>query len=100
MQFDLFKYPHRPGHRKTDTSKEAADDLAPEAGNIRERVYQAILDADKYGLTTEEICQRTDIRYATAQPRTSELQELGQIRDSGFRRKNASGKNAIVWVAC
>jgi hypothetical protein len=34
----------------------------------------------------------------TIQPRTSELRGEGLIRDSGQRRRNATGKLAIVWV--
>lgn len=103
MQADLFDYkdtyPHAPGHRGVDTSKAAADDLKLKVGTIRERVYQAIVDAGWRGLTTEEICEATGIRYATAQPRTAELQKQGFIRDSLARRLNGSKKQARVWIA-
>jgi hypothetical protein len=33
------------------------------------------------------------------QPRTTELCRKGLIRDSGQRRRNATGKLAIVWIA-
>lgn len=36
--------------------------------------------------------------YASVQPRTSELHEDLQIFDTGKRRKNESGKKAIVWA--
>jgi hypothetical protein len=33
------------------------------------------------------------------QPRTTELKRKGLIRDSGQRRPNSTGKQAIVWIA-
>lgn len=35
----------------------------------------------------------------TIQPRCSELRLFGKIEDSGNRRRNGSGKRAVVWVA-
>lgn len=95
---DLFSYPHRPGFKRTDTSLEAADDMKPKAARLREMVLAAIMDAGARGLTTEEIVAVTRIPYSSAQPRTSELRATEQIKDSGERRLNASGKRAIVWV--
>lgn len=95
---DLFSYPARPGFKRTDTSLEAADSMAPKASRLREMVRAAIADAGAAGLTTEEIVVATRIPYSSAQPRTSELRATLQIKDSGARRLNASGKRAIVWV--
>jgi hypothetical protein len=35
----------------------------------------------------------------SVQPRLSELKAKGLVVDSGVRRRNSTGKNAIVWVA-
>ena len=96
--FEAFKtYPHVPGWQKTDTSKAAADQVSDVAG-LRKEVLKAIQGSS--GLTTEEIETLTGIDYRTAQPRTSELRALGFIEDSGQRRRNRSGRAAIVWIAC
>jgi len=94
-------YPDKPGHRGVDTSVAAATDLTARAPSIRELVYNAVLGAShRGGLTTEEVCSILDLPYATVQPRTSELlaEDPPRIMDSGVRRPNHTGKQAIVWV--
>lgn len=92
------RYPEAPGHRGIDTSIEAAEGVAPKAHTVRQQVYEMISDAGLHGQTTEELATRLGIDYGTVQPRTSELKKAGMIRDSGRRRKNAIGKNIIVWI--
>jgi len=92
-------YPHAPGHRGVDTSIAAAADIAPNLGRLQQLAYAAIKAADFVGLTADELAAQLNVDRYTIQPRTSELKLRGMIRDSGLRRKNASGKRAIVWVA-
>lgn len=92
-------YPDGPGHRGVDTSVEAAEAIALIAGPLRRLVYAAIFDAGRAGLTTDEVADALDLQRYSVQPRTSELKCDHRIEDSGRRRKNASGCNAIVWVA-
>jgi Mn-dependent DtxR family transcriptional regulator len=92
-------YPDAPGHRGIDTSIAAASALAPKLGRLQQMALGAIREAGQRGRTADELaaCLKMD-RYSI-QPRTSELKRKGLIRDSGQRRLNASGKQAIVWVA-
>jgi hypothetical protein len=92
-------YPHAPGHRGVDTSVAAADDLKPKLGRLQRMVLAAIRDAGWIGLTADEIADRLKMERWSVQPRTSELKLRGLIRDSGARRPNMTGKQAIVWVA-
>ena len=92
-------YPDAPGHRGVDTSIAAAVDIAPHLGRLQKLAYAAIKAADFVGLTTDELAAQLNVDRCTIQPRTSELKLRRMIRDSGLRRKNASGKRAIVWVA-
>lgn len=69
------------------------------ANCIRERVLDAIRSFGAEGLTSNECADLLDIDKGTVQPRTSELSLVASIRDSGARRPNSSGKQAIVWVA-
>jgi hypothetical protein len=55
--------------------------------------------AGSQGLTAHETAFRLRIDRASIQPRLSELRSKGRIKDSGMRRRNASGRRAIVWVA-
>jgi hypothetical protein len=97
---DLFaEYPHAPGHRGVDTSIAAAEALRPKLGRLQTLVLGAIRNAGEFGLTADECCDVLEQDRWTVQPRTSELRLRRLIADSGRRRKNKTGKSAIVWVA-
>lgn len=92
-------YPDAPGHRKVDTSIAAAISLAPNLGRLQQLALDAIREAGWLGHTADELAARLEMDRYSIQPRTSELRRKGLIRDSGQRRPNATGKQAIVWVA-
>lgn len=92
-------YPDAPGYRDIDTSLEAARELAPKVGRLQRIALEAIRNAGWLGLTADELMAIMGMERWSVQPRTSELKRKGLIRDSGLRRRNASGKRAIVWVA-
>ena len=92
-------YPDTPGHRNVDTSIAAANALAPKLGRLQRLAENAIRKAGQYGLTADELAARLGMDRWSIQPRTSELRRKGLIRDSGLRRPNATGKQAIVWIA-
>lgn len=92
-------YPEAPGHRNAETSVAAANALAPKLGRLQRLAHEAIRAAGWLGLTADELAERLEMDRYSVQPRTSELKRKGLIRDSGQRRPNATGKQAIVWVA-
>lgn len=92
-------YPNYPGSRGVDTSEAAAAAMAPKIGRLQRTTLQIVKNAGLRGITTNEIAELCDIDRGSVQPRTSELKLLGLIRDSGYRRCNANGKKAIVWIA-
>ena len=92
-------YPDAPGHRNVETSVAAAADLARKLGRLQHMSLAAIRDAGSQGLTADELAARLQLDRWSIQPRTSELRLKGLIRDSGQRRRNATGKMAIVWTA-
>jgi DNA-binding MarR family transcriptional regulator len=91
-------YPDVPGHRGVDTSIAAADDIAPSIGRLQRLVLHAIASAGPVGRSTNELAGQLSLDRSSVQPRTSELRSKNLITDSGFRRRNANGKRAIVWV--
>ena len=91
-------YPDAPGHRGVATSIAAADDLAPKLGRLQRLGEEAIRAAAFYGATADELAECLDVSRWTIQPRTTELKLKGLIVDSGLRRRNCTGKSAIVWV--
>lgn len=93
------RYPDDPGHRGVETSVAAAEAIAPCLGNLQRLTLAAIRTAGSNGRTAHETCDTLVIDRAAIQPRLSELRRKGLIVDSGRRRKNASGKSAIVWTA-
>jgi hypothetical protein len=93
------RYPNHPGHRGVETSVEAAEALAPCLGNLQKRTLATIRAAGDAGLTAHETTHAIGFVREAIQPRLSELRRKRLIVDSGRRRKNLSGKKAIVWIA-
>ena len=97
MQMEM-KYPETPGYQNTDTSKAAADDMAPVAPSLKKLVLSALRNAGP--MATFELADNLKRSYRSLQPRTSELRALGKIADSGQRRIDPdTGKATIVWKA-
>lgn len=93
---DLFRYPHRPGAQDRDTSQAAADHAATSAGLLRNKALGVLEHSN--GLTADEVAGRLGLSILSIRPRITELSRLGKVRDSGLRRRNVSGRNAIVWA--
>ncbi len=93
---DLFHYPAAPGAQDRDTSRAAAAAIAPTAARLRERVL-TLFERSK-GLTADEAAGRLGLSILSVRPRVTELARAGKLRDSGVRRKNGSGRSAIVWA--
>uniref|UniRef100_UPI0035C96E9E hypothetical protein n=1 Tax=uncultured Sphingomonas sp. TaxID=158754 RepID=UPI0035C96E9E len=93
---DLFGYPAAPGAQNRDTSRAAADAIAPAAAMLRDRALAVVERSN--GLTADEVAGRLGLSILSIRPRLTELSRLGKVRDSGVRRKNVSGKAAIVWA--
>ena len=92
---DLFSYPQYPGWKRTDTSLAAASSVATQARTLRTLVLYALR---AYGPSTADECaELLKADKLSIRPRFSELSNTGHIRDTGQRRKNESGKRAIVW---
>ena len=91
-------YPDAPGHRGVDTSIAAADAVAPKLGRLQRLAETTIRAAGPDGLTADELAARLEMDRWSIQPRTTELRRKGMIRDSGQRRRNVTGKAAIVWI--
>lgn len=97
-QADLFGgYPHEPGSKPVDTSRDAAAAIRPKVTELRAMVLAEIVARPS---TSVQIARRLHQPYETVQPRTSELKRLGLIEDSGKRGASRDpAKTAIIWKA-
>lgn len=90
-------YPELPGWKSTDTSREAA--RSTPASVIQSRIILAFRTAkQRNGFTADEMAATLNESILTIRPRFSELRLKGEIIDTKIRRKNRSGKSAIVWA--
>jgi predicted ArsR family transcriptional regulator len=88
------RYPLAPGFRDTDTSRAAAESMRDSAA-IRGAVLRCF--EARGPMTADECAAQLRLSLLTVRPRVTELKHLGMVRDTGVRRPNASGRNAIVW---
>lgn len=95
-QPDLFavrEYPEVLRARGTDTSSAAAQSV--DADTLRGECLQALRDIGP--LTADECAEYLGCDKLAIRPRFSELRRMGKVEDSNKRRRNTSGKSAIVW---
>jgi len=90
-------YPTTPGSQKgaAPTSAQAAP-VQSEAQTLRDTCLRIL---KKEALTADEVADRMCKSILAIRPRITELNKQHLIEDSGQRRVNASGKNAVVWRA-
>jgi predicted ArsR family transcriptional regulator len=99
METDLFAalaYPNKPGARRTRTSRQAAEGMAPRAQSLRDKVLGVLTRSPA---TADECAALLNITVLACRPRLSELSKMGLIIDTGGVRRNVSGVNATVWRA-
>jgi hypothetical protein len=89
---------HPPYQPHSETSRAAAESVRETAADGRARVLECLRQHPS-GLTDEEIQQALEMGGSTERPRRQELQHAQQVTDSGRRRRTASGRQAVVWVA-
>lgn len=88
-------YPSSPGFKEhSGTSEEAARAMAPTASTIRDQVLASLADSSG---TTDEIAARLGLSILSVRPRFSELFGQEKIYKGSRKRRNDSGKLAVVW---
>lgn len=87
-----------PFQSHSETSFNAACEIAGKAGTLRRSVYELIHKMSPYGCTDEEIQDTLDMNPSTQRPRRVELVDKGLVIDSGRRRDTKAGIGAVVWA--
>jgi hypothetical protein len=91
------RYPAYPGAKREGTSQDAADDIAPRAPTLRRATLAVYQAGHEVELTADEAAAVMGQSILAIRPRVTELVRLGELEDTGRRRRNASGKFAVVW---
>lgn len=86
-------------HNGSQTSREAAERIAPVASAQAAQVFAFIARQGDGGVTDHEVQTALGVTGDSDRPRRWNRQRAGLIRDSGQRRKSPAGRAAIVWVA-
>lgn len=89
-------YPDAAGYRRPGPSQDAAEAIGTDAANLRSRVLTAFRAAPG-GLTADEAAAVVQRSVLSVRPRVAELHRMGEVRQTGERRKNGSGMTATVW---
>src|ERR1700687_774999 len=93
-------YPAFPGSKGGDTSREAAEAIAPAASNWRGKVAKLLADSYPRDFTPDEAARALQASSFLIRPRFTELSAAGLIEKTGERRRNPhSTLNAAVWRA-
>lgn len=87
-------YPDSPGYRRQETSRAAAEAIAPREKSLRARVFDALKIANA---TPEEMAERLGEAVHSIRPRFSQLLEAGLIEDTGERGTAMGGRKSIRW---
>lgn len=103
---DLFdrgepRYPAFPGAAKnSETSREAAETIAPFASNWRGKVARLYFEKFPRDFTADEAARELKATPFMIRPRVTELGAAGLLERTGTRRRNPdSTLNAAVWRA-
>ena len=96
LQPDLFV--GTPYVRGSETSRAAAERIAPNANTLRAAVYAFLVRCERHGATDEEVCDALGMGGSTERPRRVELVDGGFVVDSGRQRQTRSGRRAVVWM--
>lgn len=94
------KYPNTPGSRRSapETSREAAESIAPIAKSHRALVLAVITASAERGLTGDEVAAECELTVHQTRSRISELKAAKLIADSERRDRLGSGRRGTVWV--
>ena len=89
-------YPDVPGFKASGPSEQAAEAMSSTASKLRAAVLAQFVQYPG-GATADEIAKDLNLSVLSVRPRVSELKRLGEIKQTGGRRKNESGMTATVW---
>jgi hypothetical protein len=91
--------PEAPYQEHSDTSREAAELIEPDAESLRGEVLAYIRRCGATGATDDEVQVALSMNPSTQRPRRVELWKAELIERASAKRPTRSGRKASVWVA-
>lgn len=91
--------PEAPYIVDSDTSRQAAAEIRPDATRLAEQILAWIRARGARGATCDEVEVGMELLHQTASSRIRFLVIDGRLRDSTLRRQTRRGKAATVWIA-
>jgi hypothetical protein len=88
-------YPNTPSVGQTDTSRLAAEAIAPNVQTLREKALALIAERPS---TADEVAEAMNESILAVRPRISELKTMGKVMATDLRRKNRFNRSQIVWA--
>ena len=94
-------YPDSPGYRRNspETSREAAEAIAPMARNHRDQILAVIKTAYPESRSSDQIAAEIGLSPYSVRPRVSELLAGGKVERTDDRTKNSGGRTVMLWRA-
>lgn len=94
-------YPDSPGYRRNapETSREAAEAVAPMARNHRDQILAVIKAAWPDSRSSDQIAAEIGLSPYSVRPRVSKLLAGGKIERTDDRIKNSGGRSVVLWRA-
>lgn len=87
-----------PYNAGSETSKEAAESIAPSRGKLAQEVYEFIEARGRHGAICDEVERELGMAHQTASARVRELYLNNAIKKTERKRKTRSGRSAFVYV--
>ena len=82
-----------------DTQLEAWSVIQPVLPNLTQRVVSYVREQGAHGATAAEMVEALGGNYTSLAPRFTEAKQKGLLEYAGFKRLNASGRRARVYIA-
>jgi predicted transcriptional regulator len=86
-------------HRANDPDTSVAAAQSLKTARMEELVLRFVRACGERGATTEEISAAMQLPRVTVSPRMKPLETKGFVKATDARRKGASNRPSIVWVA-
>tara|TARA_R110002051_G_C8432193_1_gene453636 strand:- start:183 stop:551 length:369 start_codon:yes stop_codon:yes gene_type:complete len=85
--------------RKSDpfTSHESATKITPRIGTIDDLIMKALMSVGDAGLTSDEIVEKTGVKYRSVTPRLKPLMRKGLVVGGRETRIGESGHKNLIW---